>query len=522
MNKKKNKTSKKNKQFKKLGRFRFLLLFLALQTFLILVLLVFSLLDHFKLGFSWPWRQKEAEIYQAIPREGGDIEAYYQLKTDSADLKEGDEFDVKILLKNTSQLDADQGEGITSSEVELIFDTRHFDPVDMDPNRQGIQFLAGNLFSSYFNNEITFIDGNNLAIAYLNAYTMPGQTAYNSNGKNEDEMVFATLRLKVKSSLEESSSIYVQGYDTSTDFSSIYTNVNGHTDWDIMNNSLDEEGGQLSLVLNVSPTLTPTPTNTPVPTATSTPVPKADLIIEDILVERKDPPQADCPAYYYYVYVKNIGEVEASKSALITNISPEQAQAFNSCSEYRMYSGSMSYIPNNYLVPGDYLPPQAQEIYFDSFNCMEDVTVQISATIDTSGVVDELDESNNTMSKTFTLPKIFDPISLTPTPTNTPTPTPTNTPMPTATSTPTPTNTPVPNATNTPTPTPTNTPTPTPTNTPAPNATNTPTPTNTPAPKPGECNNGLTVYHGDVNKDCIINSSDWGKMESNWTRVGDL
>jgi hypothetical protein len=32
----------------------------------------------------------------------------------------------------------------------------------------------------------------------------------------------------------------------------------------------------------------------------------------------------------------------------------------------------------------------------------------------------------------------------------------------------------------------------------------------------------LTVHDGDLNHDCIINTTDWGTMWSNWTKAIDL
>lgn len=104
--------------------------------------------------------------------------------------------------------------------------------------------------------------------------------------------------------------------------------------------------------------------------------------------------------------------------------------------------------------------------------------VYFAHSVDSFGVVYELNSSMKYLVTPTPTPTIA------PTATNTPIPTVTSIPEPTATSTPKPstTNTPVPTATSTPVPTATNTPKPTATNTPKPTPTNTPTPTLVPTP----------------------------------------
>jgi len=148
---------------------------------------------------------------------------------------------------------------------------------------------------------------------------------------------------------------------------------------------------------------------------------KADLIIESIEIEKIDQPNFPCLGYKYSVLVKNIGNVNANVSRIKTEVSPSQPQRTNNCTDYQLYDGSNAPIPANDLIKEDYLAPGLHELYSDYFNPSEDGTVTIKAIADMNGEVDEKNENNNIMVKTFDVEKTFEiaPTS-TPAPTNTP------------------------------------------------------------------------------------------------------
>ena len=231
---------------------------------LALIVLFFAIVGLISILLSRQEAQPPA-IYQAIPE---NKEGYYQLVTPSSDLATGDQFDVQILLNNTSQLDDGAGEGIASTDVQVSFDPSQLSPIDLDPATAGVQAQFGTIFSWPLENNIS------TDTAYILAFSL--QTSplypYNSNNRAYSEKVFATIRFEVVTTTpDETGSITVQGTDTNTDFTNIYTNIPGYANTDIVNQSLAPNNGNLSLNFNnTAPTDTPTATPTIEPTATPT------------------------------------------------------------------------------------------------------------------------------------------------------------------------------------------------------------------------------------------------------------
>lgn len=158
-----------------------------------------------------------------------------------------------------------------------------------------------------------------------------------------------------------------------------------------------------------TPTLTPMPvkviTLTPTPSVRSTV--GANLIISDIQLVKSDPPESPCSAYYYRVYVKNIGTANAPKSTVKVLLSPTQPQSFNNCTSSNTTSGMQANIPNNYLIHTDYLAPGQTEMVFDYFNPSANSTVSVTAVADFYNNVPESNEQDNVLSRTFPVLKLW-------------------------------------------------------------------------------------------------------------------
>jgi hypothetical protein len=136
---------------------------------------------------------------------------------------------------------------------------------------------------------------------------------------------------------------------------------------------------------------------------------KPDLTISNITIEKVMPPLSPCPQYKYTVEVKNIGTEPAVKSMLKTHISPSVPQAIDNCLRSRPYEGSLSPIPGNNLVHTDTLLPGAIEQYSDYFNPSVASNIIISAAIDSENNVAESNDSNNLLSKNYSLDAIWAP-----------------------------------------------------------------------------------------------------------------
>lgn len=134
---------------------------------------------------------------------------------------------------------------------------------------------------------------------------------------------------------------------------------------------------------------------------------KPDLIIDDITIE-KDTVTNPIPVYRYKVYVKNSGTADANKSSLRVTISPSQPQSIDNGADYTCPWGANFLIPNNDLVPGDILKTSQSERASDYFNPVAAGSVTITATADIYGAVNESNETNNTMAKTFSVEQLID------------------------------------------------------------------------------------------------------------------
>jgi CARDB len=163
-----------------------------------------------------------------------------------------------------------------------------------------------------------------------------------------------------------------------------------------------------------TPTVTATPTNTPTPTPASL----SDLVIDDIILERTSPPYQSCESYKFTVKVKNIGTGYAPTSILKILLDPAQPQALDSCTHTQLFRETNSQIYDNDPVLGDVLSPGATAYIYNYFNPMESGSVTITAQADYFNVASETNETNNNMSKTFTVTRAY----ATPTPTPTPAP----------------------------------------------------------------------------------------------------
>jgi len=130
-----------------------------------------------------------------------------------------------------------------------------------------------------------------------------------------------------------------------------------------------------------------------------------DLIIKDIVVEYND--MRGWPGYDYTVYVKNIGNAPASISRLNTVIDPKQPQRIVTGEPNDFIWSSSSNAP----VPGDsneLINPGETKKYSDYFNPSEEGYITLTAKADHSNQIEESNEDNNVMQKTFYVKNVFD------------------------------------------------------------------------------------------------------------------
>lgn len=163
---------------------------------------------------------------------------YFRWRKDVEAVKQGQEFNLDIMLINTSQLDQTKDEGISAAEVELTFDPTQLQAIDLDPKKEGIQIQPGKIFTSFLANQVDQIKGT----IYISAFSMPGGTIFNSNDKTEDEMVFATIRFKKLNPDNEPIKMTINGDNDTADKTNIYTNIKGLTDYDLWNQGISSQG----------------------------------------------------------------------------------------------------------------------------------------------------------------------------------------------------------------------------------------------------------------------------------------
>jgi hypothetical protein len=166
---------------------------------------------------------------------------YFRWRKDVELVKQGQEFNLDILLVNTPQLDQAKKEGISAAEMEITYDPAQLQAIDLNPQKEGIQAQAGKIFTTFMTNKIDPDNGD----IYISAFSMPGGTIYNSNGKQEDEMVFSTVRFKLIGKEGEPIKLTIVGSNSTTDKTNIYTNVQGLTDMDLWNQGISEQGWEL-------------------------------------------------------------------------------------------------------------------------------------------------------------------------------------------------------------------------------------------------------------------------------------
>ena len=137
---------------------------------------------------------------------------------------------------------------------------------------------------------------------------------------------------------------------------------------------------------------------------------RPDLVIESIEFEYSSPNEA----YKYSVYVKNIGNSNAEESYVKIELDPPQPQAINAGEYYVCTSSHLAPIPMNDLVPGDVLGPGQRERETGVFTPVYPGNITITATADIHDQVDESNEENNELTKTFSIDSALIDIELCP------------------------------------------------------------------------------------------------------------
>lgn len=148
--------------------------------------------------------------------------------------------------------------------------------------------------------------------------------------------------------------------------------------------------------------------------ATAEPQTQVDLIVQDITIEKIAPSDVPCESYRYTVTIKNIGTESAKVTRLNNVVSPTQFQRINNCTSFQSYSGSNAPIPinvNEEVEAGEW------QTYSDYFNPNYSGDVTINSQIDYYNEINELNESNNSLTKTFYVDRVFESNS-TPPPTD--------------------------------------------------------------------------------------------------------
>lgn len=136
---------------------------------------------------------------------------------------------------------------------------------------------------------------------------------------------------------------------------------------------------------------------------------KPDLIVSDIYLSNATPSIGD--RVTFYVEIKNIGDAAADSCRARNTITPAQKQGVNEGTPDEYYT---DYTGSNYPMPqvyGKEIGPGETTTYNDYFNITSS-SFEISTTVDIHNSIDESNENNNVLSKTFSVSGAACPASI--------------------------------------------------------------------------------------------------------------